>query len=233
MVVQRNHAPLWTAVADAVTNDIVSGALQPGAPIETESQLCERFDVSRTVVREAIKVLSGRGFITIHRGTGTTVNASDQWQSLDANVLAARLKHGDRERVLGELMVLRRGVEPEIAAAAAERCSESDLAMLGTRVAALEAGLDDPDEYRLADSQFHAALAAIANIALAQELFRQLDEPLRVARGLTNLIPDAIANAHAHHMEIFRHVRDRNPDAAREAMRTHLDWASERLSLVL
>ncbi len=70
-------------------------------------------------------------------------------------------------------------------------------------------------------------------MAIAAEFLRVMREPLDLGRQLTDLIPDAIASAHQDHLDVFAAIGERDPEAARAAMRRHLEWAEERLGLAL
>ena len=224
---------LWVPFAERMTHRIVSGEYEQGALIPTESQLSEEFGVSRSVIREGIKILSGKGLIRINRGTGTEVLDRSQWRSFDADILTARLEYGDRAAMLREVLILRKAIEPELAAAVAEQSSEEFLAPLDVIVGKLIEAQHEADLYLMIDAEFHDCIAELSGISLGREVMRSLEGPLQVQRNLTSRIPGNPGAAHEQHLEIYRHIVDRDADAARSSMRAHIHWAEARLHATL
>lgn len=220
---------LWVPVARALADRIVAGIYPPDSMIPTEHDLGREFGVSRTVVRESVKAVVQMGLLRIHRGRGTIAEHPTRWRSIDPMVLAARMRHGDAIAVLRELFVVRKGLEPELAAIAAERATETEIAAIGTNIEDLSGALADLDSYRVADAAFHDAIITAAHVSLAQGLMRSLGEPLDVGRRLTNRLPGNVGIAHEQHLEVYRAIVDRDPTAARAAMRRHIEWADEHL----
>ncbi len=112
----RSRTEILTA---RLVDEIISGSFAPGSTVPTEAQIGEANGVSRTVVREAIKILEEKQLVRIDRGRGTVVLPRREWRMLDAATLSARIRHGDGEVVVRELIVVRKGLEPELAAIAA------------------------------------------------------------------------------------------------------------------
>jgi DNA-binding FadR family transcriptional regulator len=210
---------------------IVDGYYPSGSVLPNESQLGHEFGVSRSVVREAVKVLTDKGLAKIDRGNGTRVRLPIAWKSLDSVVLAARLRSVEGGSILQELLFLRRAVEPELAALAAQHATEKQLAALAQHVFEMTDLIDRPKEYRLADQHFHELVVESSGVTLAQEFFGSISGPLLVSREITNQIIGGVEHAHQDHLSIFGHIRERDPGAARDAMRTHLEWAETRVTL--
>jgi DNA-binding FadR family transcriptional regulator len=225
----RSQQPLWVELQRILIERIVGGEYAPGSALPTEAQLGAEYQVSRSVVREAIKVLTEKGLVRIDRGNGTLVTERADWRSFDPMVLAARLRGPDGLEVLRELFTLRRSVEPELAAMAARNADDEALVRLSLKVDELNRQLGSPDEYPAADLAFHDAIAEMSAIGLAQDFFKVISEPLIVSRTLTNRIPGGLEHAHRDHLDIFSRIRDRDEDGARAAMRRHICWAEEHL----
>lgn len=228
-MVSGSARPMWQGLLEVLVERIVSGDYPEGTQLPNEARIGAEFDVSRSVVREAIKVLVDKGLVRIDRGNGTVVADKRQWRSLDSVVLAARLRGPDSDNVLRELFVLRRGVEPELAALAAVNSTTDELIALGARVQELKDALGDEDRYLAADLAFHEAIVEASGVHLAQEFFAAISEPLTVSRALTNQIDGAIENAHDYHLALFDHIRRQDAEGARAAMRDHLHWAEDHL----
>jgi DNA-binding FadR family transcriptional regulator len=224
--------PMWVPVMRTLLDRIVGGKYPEGSIIPSETELGAEFGVSRTVLRESVKVLTEKGLLSTWRGLGTRVEPMSRWRNFDPELLSARLRLRDGEVVIRELLILRKAIEPILATMAAERCDEPQLARLGTRFHELERHRDDHEGYVRADAAFHAEIAEIAGVGLAQEVFRLIKEPIDLARQRTIVIPGALEVAHAQHERIFRCIRDRDPAGASAAMFEHMTWNEERLNYV-
>lgn len=220
---------MWTGVLEVLVDRVVTARYPEGALLPNEALLGEEFGVSRSVIREATKVLVEKGLAFVERGNGIRVAQKRAWRSLDAVILASRLRGPDGPAVLRELFVLRKAVEPELAALAAERSDTATFVRLSTCVQQLVDALGDEERYLAADLAFHEAIVDASGVELAQEFFGAISDPLLVSRSLTGEIEGAIENAHAYHLALFEHIRHREADAARTAMREHLQWAEDHL----
>lgn len=226
----RSQQPLWIDLHRVLVERIVWGEYSPGSALPTETQLGTEFGVSRSVVRETVKVLTEKGLVRIDRGNGTLITETADWRSFDPVVLAARLEGPQGLSVLRQLFVLRRSVEPELAAMAARNANDEALIRLSVRVDELNQCRSDPSSYSSADLAFHDAVAEMSGVELAQDFFAVISDPLIVSRTLTNRIPGGLEHAHRDHLEIFGRIRERDEDGARQAMRTHIMWAEEHLA---
>src|ERR1044072_8741038 len=101
-------------VVRRVGTDIISGRMKPGQPLPREAEWAEELGVSRTVLREAVKVLISKGLVTSRPRTGTKVMAHAEWNILDPEVLSWRVTAASREDLVRELFELRRIIEPAI-----------------------------------------------------------------------------------------------------------------------
>src|SRR5690242_14502058 len=100
----RRPASLARAVTAELVGRIVRGVHPPGRPLPPEPALCETFSVSRTVVREAVKLLQEKGLVQVRQGSGTVVTPSGTWDMLDELVLAATVAEDDTFAVLDDLV---------------------------------------------------------------------------------------------------------------------------------
>lgn len=219
---------LHQQVADRIQDLIVNESLRPGDRLPSERDLAERLGVSRTVIREAIRVLGAQGLVDVRPGSGSYVqepSADDAAASIE-RLLRLRQAPG-RYEALGEV---RRTLEIEIAGLAARRATEMDVASLEGALAEMAAHAGDAEQFTRQDLAFHAALVG----ATHNELYGVLLIPI------TDLLLDfrlaayrydarsAIEDGLAFHREILDHVRARDSEGARRAMRQHLGQA-ERL----
>jgi DNA-binding FadR family transcriptional regulator len=194
---------LHATVLDALGRDIASGVAPVGTVLRID-QLDERFGVSRSVVREAVRVLSSMGLVETRRRLGLRVQPRSGWNVFDPRVIRWRLEGPGREEQLVSLGELRRGVEPVAAALAAERATPEQCGMLVGAVMRMTvtAKAEDHEAYLEADSVFHAtmleasgnemlaALAGVVHEVLAGRTHRDL-MPARPSPAAVRLHADA------------------------------------------
>jgi DNA-binding FadR family transcriptional regulator len=155
---QSLPARLGTAVVDVLLNRIVSGELEPGTLLPTEPRLSEVFSVSRTVIREAVKILEQKGLVRARQGQGTRVALPDEWNLLDPMVLEASVRHDKDLRILDDLVEVRRVLEAEMAREAAMRSTAEDREDMRRLLGQLAADAGTPDRHMLTDLEFHDAI---------------------------------------------------------------------------
>lgn len=206
----------------AITEQIVSGQIAPGAALPTEPELCASFDVSRTVVREAVRVLAAKGLIEVKHGSGMRVLQPEQWHLLDPQILFGRVRQDSNAALLAEMLEVRRIIETEVAGMAAERRDAADMARLQDLLAQLEAGMSDPDLYTRLDYEFHEAILAAARNRLLAETLRPLAKVIREARLITNRGARSLVPSQLGHAEICEAILAGDAVAARDAMRRHI-----------
>ena len=133
-------APSLSAqVAREIGRRIVSGSYAAGHLIEDEGALAERYQVSRSVIRDATKVLVGKGLLEVRRGIGTRVRARASWGLLDDDVLAWFQSAPPDDEFLQQLLDIRRVIEPKAARWAAERGSAEGIDRIRAAVERMEA----------------------------------------------------------------------------------------------
>jgi DNA-binding FadR family transcriptional regulator len=146
---------LASLVFEELGHRIIGGALSAGEVLPTEPALCEEFGFSRTVVREGLKLLEGRGLVRVEQGRGTTVQPRSSWDLLDPDVLRLALVYDDEMSLLDGLMMVRRVLEREMASIAAERLREDEIAKLRDLIDSMEGVYDDYEQFRVLDNAFH------------------------------------------------------------------------------
>src|SRR4051795_13554657 len=150
----RRPGRLASVVVEELVHGIVSGKLAEGEVLPTEPTLCEEFGFSRTVIREALKLLEERGLVRVEQGRGTTVQPRNAWNLLDPVVLQIALEHDHEMALLDNLMTVRRVLEREMAHAAAGRLTPDDLAELLATIDGMESNYDDYGRFRAFDLAF-------------------------------------------------------------------------------
>src|SRR5262252_2092257 len=210
---------LYEQIVQQIEESIVKGDLKPGDQLPAERELAQRFGVSRTAVREAVKALREKGLVEAYSGKGTFITDGTTQavrQSLDLMV-----KIGQPE-VSTHLAEVRAILEPEIAALAARRIQEAELATMREAVAVMDGSGQDPQAFIEADLDFHLALAEGADNPLILSLLDSIVGLLREQRLRIFQVPGGPDRGQFHHKRILEAIEDRDPERAREAMRAHL-----------
>src|SRR6202035_3960195 len=210
---------LYEQIVQQVEDSILKGQLKTGDQLPAERDLAQRFGVSRTAVREAVKTLREKGLVEAYSGRGSFVtNGTSQAirQSLD---LMIRINKQEGSANLAELRLV---LEPEIAGLAAQRIEDQLLATMRDSVAVMERNLHDPDAYIEADLDFHLALAEAAGNPLILSLLDSIVVLLREQRSRIFDLDGGPERGQFHHKRILAAIEQRDPEAAREAMRAHL-----------
>lgn len=200
--------------------DIVRGHYAEGTILPSDTELLARFDVSRTVLREALKTLSAKGMIEARARIGTRVLPRGRWNLFDSDVLAWHFETGPDVDFLRSVAEVRIGIELESAALAAERRTEPQATQL-EHLAASMGEATTAAEFARADLAFHRAVAEAA----ANPFMASISSLVEVALTAVFTISSPVANAQklaetaAAHMAIAQAIRERLPDSARDAMR--------------
>jgi GntR family transcriptional regulator, transcriptional repressor for pyruvate dehydrogenase complex len=230
---QREDASLSAAahVADALA-EMVLGELAPGESIPSEAELATRFSVSRLTVREAVKMLTGRGLLAVGRGRRAVVREPDSSHFGDFLLSLVR----NDPKGLFDLIELRMTIETQSAALAAKRASRANLqaiesALIGMRQSDAELSdgtVIDPEEQRFHefDLQFHEAIATASGNRVIAYVFegmnRSLGASFSMSRHGQHLRGHTRAKTLAAHEAVFEAIKSGKPGASAEAMRAHL-----------
>lgn len=153
-----------TAVVDTLGYRIAAGHYAEGETLPIEQELADSLEVGRNALREAVKVLSGKGLIRTAPRSGTRVRAREDWNMLDPDVLRW---HADpdiaTEKFMLDLIELRRIVEPRAAELAASRATREDVADILSAYEIMSATDSDRQQRIEADIQFHSAILKAAH----------------------------------------------------------------------
>ena len=215
---------LYEQIVQQIEELILSGVLKPGDQLPAERDLAQRFGVSRTAVREAVKCLREKGLLEAFSGKGTFVtNSTSQAirQSLDLMTRIGQLEG------LTHLVELRQILEPEIAGLAATRMDDQLLTTMREAVATMDNNLQDPDAYIEADLDFHLAMAEAAGNPLVLSLLDSIVGLLREQRLRIFRVEHGPEHGQFHHKRILEAIERHSPEAARELMRAHLRQVHE------
>lgn len=209
---------LTYGLLDSLGRAIVTGHFESiGFP--TEAELASQYGVSRSVTREAVKMLTAKGLLSARPRQGTSVQPTSFWNLFDTDVLRWLLERQLSVDLLRQFNELRVAVEPEAAALAARVADDEDIRRIDEglqRMQAAEAGLDDPLE---ADIAFHVAILRASKNPFYGQLRDVVTTALRTSIRFTNRIKGRTADV-AEHAKVRQAIVARDGEAARKAMRT-------------
>lgn len=219
MVGNAMRAPrLYERIVEQIEQWILDGSMKPGGRLPGEHALAKRFGVSRAVIHEAVQVLREKGLVEPCSGRGTFVTHGTSQavrQSLD---LATKM--GVDWSV--HIEEVRNILEPHIAALAARRVQEQHLRKMQDAFQTMAHSLDNQEAYVKADLDFHLVLAQAAGNHLLLSLLDSIVGLLREERRRLFRVKGAAQRSQLHYRKILQAVEHHDPQAASEAMHTHL-----------
>ena len=227
----KRPARLASVVVEELAERIVGGELPEGALLPNEPALVEEFGFSRTVIREALKLLEERGLVRVEQGRGTSVQPRDSWNLLDPLVLRIALDHDGELVLLDDLIAVRTLLEREMARAAATRLSDEELAKLAAIVEEMAASIDDYERFRQSDLAFHAAVMRRSGSEIGRTVVRTIHRYAGQAPRL-NAPGDraSLERTVEEHRGILEALAARDGDLAAARTAAHIDsaWAERR-----
>ncbi|RXR07389.1 FadR/GntR family transcriptional regulator [Pseudoxanthomonas composti] len=208
---------LHDQVIQEIGRMIVVGEIKPGDLLPREETLAQRMAVSRSALREALKVLGSKGLIETKQKTGTRVRDPRFWNQLDADVLAWRCASMPTDDFVEKLVEMREIIEPAAASAAARRRTPAQLEAIRNAYEAMEAA-QDQQAWTRADLEFHASVLEAANNELLGSLFSVIDTALEAYLLLSASTAANFKYSLPRHHAVYDAIRLKRPEMAREAM---------------
>jgi DNA-binding FadR family transcriptional regulator len=223
---------LHVQIVNEVGRRIVSGEFRPGQALPSEIELCGSLGISRTALREALRVLSAKGLLEARPKIGTLVKATAAWNFLDADILAWRLESDHFERVLAELYQLRQLIEPIAASLAAAEASDHDIEQLQASYLDMEAMMEEGDRIVEPDVRFHCAIIAASGNLLFASIGNMLADALAInfRIGLRN--PRGQVHSLPLHKNVLDAIVARDPVTARIAMQKLIEDSHDDVRLI-
>ena len=221
-------ARLSDQVAEQLAAEIRRGGLAPGDKLPTEARLVEQFGVSRTVVREAVSRLKSLGLVDSRQGRGVFVRQPSAFAPLNFEA-----QHAASQEAVIQMVEVRRALEAEVAALAAQRRSASDMRRIQTAVKALETAVQRGGNGVSEDVQFHRAIAEAAGNPFLLQTLEYLGQFLHGATQVTRANEarrlDFAQQVQDEHAAIVQAVQAGDAQAARLAAAGHMDNAIRRI----
>jgi GntR family transcriptional regulator, galactonate operon transcriptional repressor len=197
---------------------IVSAQYRPGDTLPTEPRIQAEFGVSRTAVREAIRLLSAKGLTASRPKIGTRVRPMVDWNMLDPDVLRWQLDQNPSEEFIHALFEMREIIEPAAAERAAERATPEELERMGVAMDGIQNEVRASPEQIKADIAFHMAILEASRNPLLRSVGALIESALSISFSLgwrTVMAEDAVLQ----HRAVYDAIRQRQGEQAFLAMR--------------
>lgn len=227
----RRPGRFASVVVEELGHQIISGRLATGAILPTEPSLCELFGLSRTVIREGVKLLEERGLVRVEQGRGTTIQPRDAWNLLDPVVIRIALEYDADMSLLDSLVSVRQVLERDMARAATGRLTDDDLAALRLNLEQTEGALHDYERFRSYDMAFHTVIMRASGNEVGLTIVRAIHRhggarpPLATAADRA-----ALERTTAEHQAIYEALAASNGELAGDLISDHIQsaWAERR-----
>jgi GntR family galactonate operon transcriptional repressor len=205
-------------VAGSIGRRIVSGEFKPGDLLPTEPRIQAEFGVSRTAVREAVRLLSAKGLTLSRPKIGTRVRPMTDWNMLDPEVLRWQVDESPTEQFIHDLFDMREILEPAACSRAAERATEDQIEILRVAMDGLQNEARGSPEQIKADIDFHMAILEASQNPMLRSVGAMIQSALSITFSLswrTAMRDDAVIQ----HRDVYNAIRDRKAEEAFMAMR--------------
>ncbi len=215
---------LYEQIVQQIEESVLNGSLKPGDQLPAERELAQQLGVSRTAVREAVKTLREKGLVEAYSGRGTFITDGTSHAARQSFDLMVKLGQQEGSPHLAELRLI---LEPGIAALAAVRADAEALATMREAVDVMERSQKNPEAYIEADLDFHLALAEAVGNPLILSLIDSIVGLMREQRMKIFNVEGGPQRGQFHHKRILQAMQRRDAEAARNAMRAHLEQVRE------
>lgn len=226
------HKSMHARIVRDLGTRILSGEFAPGDRLPGEAELLAQYDISRPVLREAVRVLVAKGLVQSRQRAGATVRPRSDWHLLDPDVLYWFIQTQPQPAFVETLMTARRIFEPAVAALAAKVASDESLHRVAEAYAGMEAARS-PEELLEPDLAFHRRIAEATDNALLAYIGNMLSLALRESIKLSSKHPNTHALSLPRHKAILTAMLNRDPLAAQQAALVQLNETKDDISAVL
>lgn len=226
---QKVYQIIFNHIKDSFRN----GELKPGSKLPPERELAARYNVSRTSIREALRVLESNGVVEVKHGDGTFIRASEI-QSLLDNLSESVYKVD--EKLLYEMLEVRMVLEAECAYIAAQKATSEDLENLRKCLDDMAKAEDDEETGYITDSQFHFYIAQATHnslfMKLNQTLREQMKNTIRICRHYRFKQAGQFQATLDEHKEIYLAIAEKDSQRAKQLMQMHINHIRKEMTRV-
>jgi DNA-binding FadR family transcriptional regulator len=205
-------------LVEALGQRIIDGHYKEGEQLPVEADLCTEFGVSRSIMREATKILSAKGLLASRPRIGTLVRQRMYWNLLDTQVLAWITKSMQPEAYLDMMFEARLAIEPRSSAIAAEKATREDIRRIKQAYKDMAAATTLKESLE-PDIRFHQAIMDATHNDIIRYMGHTLHSTLAISIQLTSWHPDIHFASLPRHEAIYLAIAARDPQAALEATR--------------
>ena len=230
---REQHGDLPTLIASKIGRSILNQELLPGQQLPPETDFLAETGVSRTTMREAVKLLVSRGLVDAKQKIGTRVRPSSDWNLLDPTVLTWLFDTNENLHDLILLFEIRRLIEPEAAAFAASRGTPERLDQIGERYAELERASSTGEGLIAADVAFHMSILRAAENKFLSSLGTVIDTVITTTSRVSVRRPGGLPHSLPSHFAVFDAIRSRHPEVAKAQMWTLINDAQNDVKMIL
>jgi len=224
---------LHRTIVDVLGQRIVRGDYAPDQTLPNEAELGNALEVSRTVVREAVKVLASKGLVESRPKIGTRVLPRASWSLVDPDVLSWQVDLAGDVPLFRDLSEIRLMIEPQAAALAAGRRSKVEAAHLLDLVERLEEVSDESERYIPIDLELHSTILQATHNELLARMTGTLSVALAASRRITVKAPGGPRSAMRFHHEVVGAIANQDAEGASRAMQRLITGASSDVQAVL
>ena len=209
----RKPRKLPEQIADKLREMIIQEEMKTGSKLPAEAELMARFGVSRSTVREAVKILQTENIVDIRQGQGTFLCAMP---GLKQDPLG--LRFADQQELIAHLLEMRLGV----AALAAQRRKDEDLAQMKQLLDKMDNAYLHGEDYTPYDAEFHSIIARAARNGVVERLLPTIHESIQAGYHHTQRVEGSYQRASQCHLDMYRGIMEHDSERARQAAQRHM-----------
>ena len=213
----RKARKLPEQIADKLREMIIQEEMKTGSKLPAEAELMARFSVSRSTVREAVKILQTEHIVDIRQGQGTFLCAMP---GLAEDPLG--LRFADQEELIAQLLETRLLIEPNVAALAAQRRNEDHLAEMKALLDKMDNAYLHGENYTPYDAEFHSVIAKCSGNDVIMRLLPTIHESIRAGYHHTKRVEGSYQRASQCHLDMYRAIMEHDSERARSAAQRHM-----------
>lgn len=213
----RKTRKLPEQIADKLRQMIIQEEMQTGSKLPAEAELMNRFGVSRSTVREAVKILQTEHIVDIRQGQGTFLCAMP---GLASDPLG--LRFADQKELVSQLLETRLLIEPAVAALAAQRREEKHLTEMKQLIDKMDNAYLHGEDYTPFDALFHSVIAECTGNDVIRRLLPTIHESIQAGYHHTRRVEGSYQRASQCHLEMYRAIGEHDSERARLAAQRHM-----------
>ena len=213
----RKPRKLPEQIADKLREMIIQEEMKTGMKLPAEAELMARFGVSRSTVREAVKILQTENIVDIRQGQGTFLCSMP---GLKQDPLG--LRFANQQELIAHLLEMRLLIEPGVAALAAQRRQEEDLAQMKVLLDKMDNAYLHGEDYTPYDAEFHSIIARAARNGVVERLLPTIHESIQAGYHHTQRVEGSYQRASQCHLDMYRGIMEHDSERARQAAQRHM-----------